>query len=137
MRVQKKARMFNFLIELLISIVFFAFASIVCVQLFASGNRKNVEALELSNAMILSENVAEKMRVYNGEKLADYLGFDDVIYFDENYNISEIKSNRYLQLKVDYDINKTKYSSNISYYFNDKVLLEYNVMSYPGGFYEE
>ena len=75
MQKNKKTRMFNFLIELLLVIVIFAISSIVVVKMFYSGYAINKENEELNDAMFIASDIAEQMRIYNGENLTDYLDY--------------------------------------------------------------
>lgn len=90
MRVDKKSRSLNFLIELLLSVLFFAMASMVSVQLFVKSNQSSALAVATSQAVIKSESVAQQLRSYQGNDLAQFLSGRQqadgvVISFDQNW----------------------------------------------------
>lgn len=94
MRVDKKSRSLNFLIELLLSVLFFAMASIVCVQLFVKSNQSSALAVATSQAVIKSESIAQQLRSYQGDDLAQFLsgvqqGDQVVVSLDQNWNQTE------------------------------------------------
>ena len=80
----KKNGMFNFLIELLIVIVFFALSMIVVVNIFNKGDEYGDRARLLNEAHSTYISVLEKMKVYDGEDLGIYLkDYDLVRYYVE------------------------------------------------------
>ena len=60
----KKSGMYNFLIELLIVIVFFALSMIVVVNIFNKGDVLGDKTRVLNEAHITYISVIEKMKVY-------------------------------------------------------------------------
>lgn len=84
MRTEKKSRSFNFLIEMLITVVFFTFASIICVQLFVSGQKRSQLSREITQAVLKTESMAEKLR--NDDSMQE----TQIIYqYDKNWQLSE------------------------------------------------
>lgn len=59
----KKSRSFNFLIELLIVIVFFTISAIVCVNIFYQADRKSTLAANMTDATLNVENIVESLKV--------------------------------------------------------------------------
>ena len=59
----KKSRSFNFLIELLIVIVFFTISAIVCVNIFYQADRKSALATNITDATLNVENIIESLKV--------------------------------------------------------------------------
>ncbi len=99
MKTEKKSRSFNFLIELLISCLFFALASILCVQLFVKGKERGELAQAISTAALEAQSVAEQLRSYQGEELANWLGCSwqqekCVLSFDAAWQLNEDEAYR-------------------------------------------
>ena len=76
-----------FLMELIISILFFSIASAVCIQLFVKSHLLNVRTQEQNQTVVWSQNLAELWRAYEGDPLliydqlrADYACEDSSIY---------------------------------------------------------
>lgn len=104
MRVDKKSRSLNFLIELLLSVLFFAMASMVSVQLFIKSNQSSALAVATSQAVIKSESIAQQLRSYQGNDLAQFLsgvqqGDQVVISLDQNWAKTD-KEMAYYQILV-------------------------------------
>ncbi|MCI5773389.1 MAG: hypothetical protein MR210_02400 [Erysipelotrichaceae bacterium] len=59
----KKSRSFNFLIELLIVIVFFTITAIVCVNIFYHANHKSKMAMLITDASLTVENIVESLKL--------------------------------------------------------------------------
>ncbi len=59
----KKSRSFNFLIELLIVIVFFTISAIVCVNIFYQADQKSTLAANMTDATLNVENIVESLKV--------------------------------------------------------------------------
>jgi len=88
----KKSRSFNFLIELLIAVLFFALASTICVELFVKAKDNNDLSNDVDNATIIAQGTIEKLKNYKGESLDELLNCtlkDDActINYDENWKI--------------------------------------------------
>jgi len=56
-----------FLIELMISLLFFALAAGICIQFFVHSHLLSQEASNLNHAVIISQSLAEEFRATNGE----------------------------------------------------------------------
>ncbi len=100
MKVQKKSRSYNFLIEMLISSVFFAFAAIICVSLFFEGEKINRDAVDVSNGTIVARNVAEQLKSGSFE-----LNEETTLYYDEAWN-EGIEQVYALHLTIEQDTTK-------------------------------
>lgn len=113
----KHSRIFNFLIELLISIVIFTIAMIGIVMIFDKSSNINHKTNLLNEVHNTYISVIEKMRIYNGEDLDVYL---------KEYNLDK----NYINLEYDKD--------SLSYYimieYNDEILAKTRV--YVGEIYE-
>ena len=59
----KKSRSFNFLIELLIVIVFFTISAIVCVNIFYQSDCKSSLAANTTDAALNVENIVESLKM--------------------------------------------------------------------------
>lgn len=76
-----------FLMELIISILFFSIASAVCIQLFVKAHVLNNRTQEQNQIVVWSQNLAELWRAYEGDTIliseqlcADYGRQDSSIY---------------------------------------------------------
>lgn len=56
---QKTSRTSLFLMELILSILFFSLAAAVCVQMFVSGHILSKKSVELNHAVVWCESIAE------------------------------------------------------------------------------
>lgn len=97
----KNTHSFNFLLEILISIIFFTICSMVFVGLFYLSNKMNKEALIKSECLIEVQNIIEKYKnsgscdLYNGDEYSIETSVDD--------NVCHIKaiSNKDVLIEVD------------------------------------
>ena len=80
-----------FLIELMLSLVFFSLAAGICIQFFVHSHLLSQEATRLNNAVLLSQNVAEEFRATNGE-----MG-ETTTYYDRNWQITSKEESRFTQ----------------------------------------
>lgn len=97
-----------FLMELIISILFFSIASAVCIQLFVKAHLLNNRTQEQNQTVVWSQNLAELWRAYDGDNLliseqlrADYECQDSsiyltnlfpytlVLYFNQDWELSD------------------------------------------------
>lgn len=76
-----------FLMELIISILFFSIASAVCIQLFVKAHVLNTRTQDQNQMVVWSQNLAELWRAYDGDNIsisnqlrADYACEDSSIY---------------------------------------------------------
>ena len=72
-----------FLMELIMSILFFSLSAAVCVQLFVESHTLSNESLRLNYAVITSESMAEAFYNTNGD-LAALKGILDGAYYNES-----------------------------------------------------
>ena len=72
-----------FLMELIMSVLFFAIAAAVCVQLFIKSHSLSRSSVELNHAVIACESVAEEFYGLNGELK------DAKTYYDEDFEPCE------------------------------------------------
>ena len=79
MKVRESSRSSLFLLELMISIVFFALAAAGCVQVFAKAHMLSQEAGRLDMAVSVAQSLAEE---YSGSRTED-----DRCYYDELGNV--------------------------------------------------
>ena len=61
-----------FLMELIISILFFSLASAVCVKLFVSSHTISKDSVELNHSLEWCQNVAEAFYGSNGKRWLGY-----------------------------------------------------------------
>lgn len=81
MKIQKKTRSFNFLVEILVSAVFFSFCSIVCVNLFVYAKDVDRKAKEMTYATMAVQNYIETLD--SGVDLLD--GKDNITILYNDY----------------------------------------------------
>lgn len=84
---EKKSRSFNFLIELLIVIVFFTISVIVCVNVFYQAKGKSALATNISEASLGVLNVVEGLKV--DDSILDSARYENGLYVLEcdDYNV--------------------------------------------------
>ncbi len=73
--------------ELTISLLFFAFAAAVCIQLFVRAHNLDKESEALSDAHIIVSHIAEVYRAGELETLIPELVGDDGIYKEGTYTL--------------------------------------------------
>lgn len=97
----KNTHSFNFLLEILISIIFFTICSMVFVGLFYLSNKMNKEALIKSECLIEVENIVEEYK--NSGSCDLYDGDDYGIETNVEDNVCHIKaiSNKEVLIEVD------------------------------------
>ena len=88
MKVRESSRSSLFLLELMISIVFFALAVAGCVQVFAKAHMLSREAGRLDMAVSVAQSLAEE---YSGSRTED-----DRRYYDELGNVCGEEDGTYL-----------------------------------------
>ena len=118
---KNKKSIYGFLTEFVIMLFVFALVSTVAVNLFSKGKMLSVETIRTNEGLIVIENIAEKMKTYNGEDLNYYL--NDFSLVNDNYNV-----------EVNVSVTKGNYilyNSNIIYTdsISRNVILEINVLS--------
>jgi hypothetical protein len=123
-----KKAIYGFLIEFIIMIFVFALVSTVSVTLFSKSKKLSDQAIAYNDGLLMVENIAEKMKSYNGESLDNFLSEYQIDEKDYNIEI-EVKSvkNKY-----------TLYLSQITY-INKKtenVLIQLNISSIGSYDYE-
>ncbi len=86
----KNTHSFNFLLEILISIIFFTICSMVFVGLFYLSNRMNKEALIKSESLVEVESIYEEFKASG--KCEDYTGDDFIVTTNIEDNVCHIKA---------------------------------------------
>lgn len=77
----RKSKAGLFLMELLISLLFFAFAGAICLQLFVGAHNQNTSSTRLGMVSVLLTSYAESF--YN---LDSYDDIDGTLYYNEHLN---------------------------------------------------
>lgn len=143
MRYEKKTRSLNFLLELLIVIVFFALACLICIPILVNANNNNKLTQIKNEGLLKLESIAEKMRVYNGKPLNEYLSgciytVDDQCLITDldndllgDYQIIVILKTDTQNAGIFYDTQIRLVSKN-----DDTILIELNTQSYRELSYE-
>lgn len=68
----KSSKSSLFLMELIISILFFSMTSAACIQLFVKAHLLNVKTTEQNQTVMWTQNLAELWRAYDGDMLKIY-----------------------------------------------------------------
>lgn len=76
MKIEKKSRSMNFLVEMLIVLLFFSLSMLICVQLFVGASQRSELASDYSSSMLIAESVAEKLKVEGLAGVEKELGGD-------------------------------------------------------------
>lgn len=122
----RKSKASLFLMELLISLLFFAFAGAICLQLFVGAHNFNRQSEKLSNVSALLTNYAEEF--YSSTYLQS---FSDIIYYDNNLNLVNYDTSAYKVITyANTDNNIISEHIIISDVETDEVLLEYDLKKY-------
>ena len=74
MKIEKKSRSMNFLVEMLIVLLFFSLSMLICVQLFVGASRRSELASDYSSSMLIVESVVEKLKVEGLDGVQKELG---------------------------------------------------------------
>lgn len=96
----------SLLVEILIVIMFFALASTVIVQLFATAHRKSVQTKERNMAMITLQSVVEQVQASaeTGKTTVDDktypLSQPLVLFFDKDWNRGDQSSPYYIRVNI-------------------------------------
>lgn len=80
-----KSRTSLFLIELIISLLFFSLASAICVKFFVEAHLIGVKTRELNNAVAISQGIAEIMRGTDGSLSGMVSIYPNAIEGDDSY----------------------------------------------------
>lgn len=73
-----------FLLELIVSILFFSIAGAVCTQVFVKAHSLSVEAQQLAEAVGICSNCAELVRAAQSPEEADLLLMEEYNFIEEN-----------------------------------------------------
>ena len=77
MKMAKKRHSSLFLIELMIALLFFSLAAVVCVQFFIQSHLLSQKAVNLNEAVLLATSIAEEFRARDGEMESQTIYLDD------------------------------------------------------------
>lgn len=96
-----------FLLELVISIFFFAASSAICVGLFVGSYQTSQRSVELNQAVFLAQTAAETIKSYPGQTgwnhLEGLIPQEEgraVVYYDKNWNTVQQESVYTLELEA-------------------------------------
>ncbi|NLD20547.1 MAG: hypothetical protein GX663_09970 [Clostridiales bacterium] len=113
-----------FLLELIISILFFSIASAICVQLFVKSHTLNTHAQELDFAVNECCSIAEIITSEDSrEQIQDTMNvlYPDGLYFDKDYNPCSEKSAYYV-ITVDMTADGSLLQGSIAASHKDKTI---------------
>jgi len=115
-----------FLMELLISLLFFSFAGAICLQLFVGAHLQNERSTKLSHVSALLTNYSEIF--YTSD---DTFAGSDTIYYDSNLNLCNPDSASYAVYT--YSSVQDNYlieNITINDYESNELLLDYDIKKY-------
>lgn len=99
----RNSRASLFLMELMISILFFSLSSAVCIQLFVKAHTINGTTEDKSNATLIAQDISEYFHHANGDKektLSYFTEYEEteegvLLYFTQNNNCCSSSSAYY------------------------------------------
>ena len=100
----RNSRASLFLMELMISIMFFAISGAVCIQLFVKAHTINEESAAKSKATLIAQDICEYYHYSDGDKadmLSYYWDYEEsedsiLLYFTENGSVCSNVGARYV-----------------------------------------
>ena len=137
---ERNSRSGLFLMEMIISILFFSITSAITVQLFIKAHNIDDQSVSLSQGSIILQNVAEVFRSCDGDFEQTSLQFDDLIsehtensfhiYYNETWNPSSQPSQKGYTLEAVFSETDQLRALNLSIYSNqdNQIILELNVL---------
>ena len=126
MKVRESSKSSLFLLELMISIVFFALAAAGCVQVFAKAHMLSQEAGRLDMAVSVAQSLAEEcsgsrmednQRYY--EELGNVCGKEDGVYLAEILQTEQAGMNQIHITVMDMETQDTLYTLQTASYLPD------------------
>lgn len=137
---EKNSRSGLFLMEMIISILFFSITSAITVQLFVKAHNIDDQSVSLSQGSIILQNLAEVFRSCDGDFVQTSQQFDDLIsehkencfliYYNENWDASSHPSQNGYTLEAVFSESDQLRTLNLSIYSNqdNQIILELNVL---------
>ena len=137
---ERNSRSGLFLMEMIISILFFSITSAITVQLFVKAHNIDDQSVSLSQGSIILQNVAEVFRSCDGDFEQTSLQFDDLIsehtensfhiYYNETWNLSSQPSQKGYTLEAVFSETDQLRALDLSIYSNqdNQIILELNVL---------
>ena len=126
MKVRESSKSSLFLLELMISIVFFALAAAGCVQVFAKAHMLSQEAGRLDMAVSVAQSLAEECsgsRMEDNQRYYDELGNvcgkEDGVYLAEILQTEQAGMNQIHITVMDMEIQDTLYTLQTASYLPD------------------
>ena len=126
MKVRESSRSSLFLLELMISIVFFALAAAGCVQVFAKAHMLSQEAGRLDMAVSVAQSLAEECsgsRMEDNQRYYDELGNvcgkEDWVYLAEILQTEQAGMNQIHITVMDMETQDTLYTLQTASYLPD------------------
>lgn len=118
-----------FMIELIITIVFFSFASYVVINVFQAADNMANETEVLNGAVIRAESIAE---TYKSIEFYDLIEQGETLYYDENWIKVDTKDKSKFSIIVRLEVKKEEFGR-MAYlyedvYYTDKEKYDRNVI---------
>ncbi len=126
-----------FLLEMVIILLFFAFAGAVCMNLFAKAKMISEQSTDLTQAMLQAQAAAEAVKTTGGderelEKLIggapDEAGL--IVYYDREWNPVKEKANSVYAMKIELGREAGTLDSSISVDKAGAMIYDLNVSQY-------
>lgn len=93
-----------FLIELIVSILFFSLAAALCLQLFAKASLKSTQSTQLTHAVLIATSAAEAVEngCIDADALSEYFSEASVengrmrVYYDDSWQMTSSDDGKYV-----------------------------------------
>lgn len=136
MRIKQRSWTMNFLLELLLAIVFFAFSAIICVQLFGGAKNLNDQAIIESKSLIKINSVSERVKANDKDLMSEVVNEFKIIYYDEDFNVTDSVTLNYNKI---IKVSESEYIQEyeIEYWYNKSVIHTNKVVVFKEGLLHE
>ncbi len=126
-----------FLIELVIIILFFSFASGVCMKMFATAKQISMRSTELTMASMAAQSAAEAVKSGGEQGLQDALGVQGSdglyeVHYDKDWNVVQGDGSFLMAVRLNHADNDLL-SAVIEVRYQDDVLYQITAKRFEGG----
>ncbi len=136
-KIQRRSNIF--LMEIIISILFFSIASAVCIQLFAKAKLQSDRAADLNQAVLAASSAAEALEVCDGTPESLLHCFPDskaegqtlLVFYDSSWNPCKSSASTY-QMEVLISIDEGMIIGDITVTGKDDVIYTLQAEHYRG-----
>lgn len=148
----KSSKSSLFLMELIISILFFSIASAVCIQLFAKAHLLDLKTNRQNQTVIWTQNLASLWQTSGGELSDVYKRLQEDnqasdasilltntgntlrLFFDNDFSLTDASSDSYYTIELcslGYDDETKLYSAELSFYHESEVFYHLTLSFHP------